>query len=241
MTLPTLSRLSTHTFSVDFLWFHSALLDGWNVEPVPSLDSLNSALASSHCQMMDIWSQFDCIVSMWTFDLLLQDWNRTWYTANPDLTQCFQNTVLVWVPCVYLWLLAPFYCLHLYCHDSGRIHMSCLCTAKMVRLWASFSSCFCCKVFPMTRRREQQLCLFPVGFLHICEMLNMYVCYLPSCSGVGFPARLLWLRGVLLHLAGEESGDPAAYGLPAQPHNTQHDGGKAPHLISSLQLCIFVP
>uniref|UniRef100_A0A673CC25 ABC-type glutathione-S-conjugate transporter n=1 Tax=Sphaeramia orbicularis TaxID=375764 RepID=A0A673CC25_9TELE len=60
------------------------------------------------------------------------DWNRTWYTANPDLTQCFQNTVLVWVPCIYLWLLAPFYCLHLYCHDHGRIRMSCLCTAKMV-------------------------------------------------------------------------------------------------------------
>uniref|UniRef100_A0A7N6B9Z8 ABC-type glutathione-S-conjugate transporter n=1 Tax=Anabas testudineus TaxID=64144 RepID=A0A7N6B9Z8_ANATE len=60
--------------------------------------------------------------------------------TNPDLTQCFQNTVLVWVPCVYLWLLAPFYCLHLYCHDSGRIHMSCLCTAKMVLgfLLASF-------------------------------------------------------------------------------------------------------
>uniref|UniRef100_A0A8C4HXN3 ABC-type glutathione-S-conjugate transporter n=1 Tax=Dicentrarchus labrax TaxID=13489 RepID=A0A8C4HXN3_DICLA len=70
----------------------------------------------------------------------LPDWNRTWYTANPDLTQCFQNTVLVWVPCIYLWLLAPFYCLHLYCHDRGRIRMSCLCTAKMVLgfLLASF-------------------------------------------------------------------------------------------------------
>uniref|UniRef100_A0A3B3ZX39 ABC-type glutathione-S-conjugate transporter n=1 Tax=Periophthalmus magnuspinnatus TaxID=409849 RepID=A0A3B3ZX39_9GOBI len=70
----------------------------------------------------------------------LWDWNRTWYTANPDLTQCFQNTVLVWVPCFYLWLLAPFYCLHLYCHDSGRIRMSGLCTAKMVLgfLLASF-------------------------------------------------------------------------------------------------------
>lgn len=64
---------------------------------------------------------------------LLQDWNRTWYTANPDLTQCFQNTVLVWVPCIYLWLLAPFYCFHLYCHDHGRIHVSNLCSAKMVR------------------------------------------------------------------------------------------------------------
>ncbi|KAM7393766.1 hypothetical protein PAMP_020615 [Pampus punctatissimus] len=70
----------------------------------------------------------------------LWDWNRTWYTANPDLTQCFQNTILVWIPCVYLWLLAPFYCLHLYCHDRGRIQMSCLCTAKMVLgfLLASF-------------------------------------------------------------------------------------------------------
>ncbi|MED6241707.1 hypothetical protein ATANTOWER_024738, partial [Ataeniobius toweri] len=70
----------------------------------------------------------------------LWDWNRTWYTANPDLTQCFQNTVLVWVPCVYLWLLVPFYCVHLYCHDRGRIQMSCLCTVKMVLgfLLASF-------------------------------------------------------------------------------------------------------
>uniref|UniRef100_A0A669EP13 ABC-type glutathione-S-conjugate transporter n=1 Tax=Oreochromis niloticus TaxID=8128 RepID=A0A669EP13_ORENI len=69
-----------------------------------------------------------------------RDWNRTWYTANPDLTQCFQNTVLVWVPCIYLWLLAPFYCLHLYCHDRGHIQMSCLCSAKMVLgfLLASF-------------------------------------------------------------------------------------------------------
>uniref|UniRef100_A0A674MDI5 ABC-type glutathione-S-conjugate transporter n=1 Tax=Takifugu rubripes TaxID=31033 RepID=A0A674MDI5_TAKRU len=68
------------------------------------------------------------------------DWNRTWYTANPDLTRCFQNTVLVWVPCIYLWLLAPFYCLHLYCHDRGRIQMSGLCAAKMVLgfLLASF-------------------------------------------------------------------------------------------------------
>uniref|UniRef100_A0A8C8E472 ABC-type glutathione-S-conjugate transporter n=1 Tax=Oryzias sinensis TaxID=183150 RepID=A0A8C8E472_9TELE len=76
----------------------------------------------------------------WGYCHGLLDWNRTWYTANPDLTQCFQNTVLVWVPCIYLWLLVPFYCLHLYCHDSGRIRMSCLCMAKMVLgfLLASF-------------------------------------------------------------------------------------------------------
>ncbi|KAK0179174.1 hypothetical protein PV327_007989 [Microctonus hyperodae] len=30
------------------------------------------------------------------------DNNLTWYTDLPDLTPCFQNTVLVWAPCVFL-------------------------------------------------------------------------------------------------------------------------------------------
>uniref|UniRef100_A0A674EC47 ABC-type glutathione-S-conjugate transporter n=1 Tax=Salmo trutta TaxID=8032 RepID=A0A674EC47_SALTR len=49
--------------------------------------------------------------------------------------ECFQNTVLVWFPCVYLWLLAPFYALKLYCHDCGCIRISTLCTAKTVILY----------------------------------------------------------------------------------------------------------
>ncbi|XP_056143847.1 multidrug resistance-associated protein 1 isoform X2 [Lampris incognitus] len=58
------------------------------------------------------------------------DWNRTWYTANPDLTQCFQNTVLVWLPCLYLWLLGPLYLIYLNRHDRGYICMSHLNKAK---------------------------------------------------------------------------------------------------------------
>ncbi|XP_030646268.1 multidrug resistance-associated protein 1-like [Chanos chanos] len=60
----------------------------------------------------------------------LWDWNLTWYTANPDLTQCFQHTVLVWFPCIYLWLCAPFYFLYLRFHNYGRISVSSLCCAK---------------------------------------------------------------------------------------------------------------
>ncbi|XP_041134322.1 multidrug resistance-associated protein 1-like [Polyodon spathula] len=60
------------------------------------------------------------------------DWNRTWYTPNPDLTQCFQNTVLVWVPCIYLWVCAPFYYLYLHSHNKGYICMSHLNRAKTV-------------------------------------------------------------------------------------------------------------
>ncbi|XP_056608084.1 multidrug resistance-associated protein 1 [Triplophysa dalaica] len=61
----------------------------------------------------------------------LWDWNLTWYTAHPDLTQCFQHTVLVWFPCFYLWICAPFYCLYLRFYDHGRISISSLCCAKM--------------------------------------------------------------------------------------------------------------
>ncbi|XP_055346997.1 multidrug resistance-associated protein 1-like [Paramacrobiotus metropolitanus] len=37
-------------------------------------------------------------------------WDRayTWDTDNPQFTPCFQKTVLVWIPCVFLWLMLPF-------------------------------------------------------------------------------------------------------------------------------------
>lgn len=62
----------------------------------------------------------------------LQDWNLTWHTENPDFTQCFQNTVLVWVPCIYLWVCFPAYFLYLRSHDRGYIQMSILNKAKTV-------------------------------------------------------------------------------------------------------------
>uniref|UniRef100_A0AAR2L5V0 ABC-type glutathione-S-conjugate transporter n=1 Tax=Pygocentrus nattereri TaxID=42514 RepID=A0AAR2L5V0_PYGNA len=43
-----------------------------------------------------------------------------------------QHTVLVWFPCVYLWLCAPFYFLYLRFHHHGRISISSLCCAKTV-------------------------------------------------------------------------------------------------------------
>ncbi len=63
-----------------------------------------------------------------------QDWNRTWQTHNPDLTPCFQNTVLVWIPCLYLWLFAPFYILYLKRNDRGYICMTHLNRAKTVSI-----------------------------------------------------------------------------------------------------------
>nr|XP_061805833.1 multidrug resistance-associated protein 1-like [Nerophis lumbriciformis] len=58
------------------------------------------------------------------------DWDRSWNTTNPDFTQCFQNTVLVWLPCIYLWLCAPLYLIYLRSHNRGYICMSHLNKAK---------------------------------------------------------------------------------------------------------------
>ncbi|XP_046361910.2 multidrug resistance-associated protein 1-like [Haliotis rufescens] len=43
----------------------------------------------------------------------LWDTNLTWYNTWPQFTECFQSTVLVWVPCGWLWLTSPFYLYYL--------------------------------------------------------------------------------------------------------------------------------
>lgn len=37
----------------------------------------------------------------------MQDSNKTWHTEDPFFTSCFELTILVWVPCVLLFVFAP--------------------------------------------------------------------------------------------------------------------------------------
>ncbi|CAG5123107.1 unnamed protein product [Candidula unifasciata] len=43
-----------------------------------------------------------CDTPLWDLDL-------TWHGSWPQFTECFQSTILVWVPCGWLWVSAPFY------------------------------------------------------------------------------------------------------------------------------------
>ncbi|CAG7836371.1 unnamed protein product [Allacma fusca] len=48
------------------------------------------------------WSMDDfCGSKFWDPDL-------TWYTNYPDLTLCFQKTVLAWIPCAFIWIFGIF-------------------------------------------------------------------------------------------------------------------------------------
>ncbi|NWX84061.1 MRP3 protein, partial [Nothoprocta pentlandii] len=68
-----------------------------------------------------------------------QDSNISIHTDNPDLTPCFQNTILAWIPSIYLWTALPFYLLYLKHHKRGYILLSMLSRFKTVLgvlLWA---------------------------------------------------------------------------------------------------------
>nr|XP_021410687.1 canalicular multispecific organic anion transporter 2 [Lonchura striata domestica] len=66
------------------------------------------------------------------------DSNLTIHTDNPDLTPCFQNTILAWIPSIYLWSALPFYLLYLKRNKRGYIVLSVLSRFKTlfgVLLW----------------------------------------------------------------------------------------------------------
>ncbi|OWK61874.1 Multidrug resistance-associated protein 1 [Lonchura striata] len=88
------------------------------------------------------------------------DWNLTWHTEDPDFTLCFQNTVLVWIPCIYLWLCFPVYSLYLQRHDRGYIQVSNLNKAKTGAHEDAFRYATFCIYFVLVLV-ELILCCFP--------------------------------------------------------------------------------
>ncbi|XP_052544029.1 ATP-binding cassette sub-family C member 3 isoform X4 [Tympanuchus pallidicinctus] len=66
------------------------------------------------------------------------DANLSIHTDNPDFTPCFQNTILAWIPSIYLWTALPFYLLYLKRSKRGYIVLSMLSRFKTlfgVLLW----------------------------------------------------------------------------------------------------------
>ncbi|KAL4659053.1 multidrug resistance-associated protein 1-like isoform X1 [Arapaima gigas] len=92
------------------------------------------------------------------------DWNQTWHTTNPDLTQCFQNTILVWVPCINLWLCLPFYYWYLKNHNRGYICVTHLNRAKTVIAFLLWVICWS-DVFYSFWERSQGAVKAPVAYI----------------------------------------------------------------------------
>uniref|UniRef100_A0A8B9RM10 ABC-type glutathione-S-conjugate transporter n=1 Tax=Astyanax mexicanus TaxID=7994 RepID=A0A8B9RM10_ASTMX len=120
------------------------------------------------------------------FLLIFQDWNQTWYTHTPELSDCFQHTVLVWAPCIYLWICSPFYCLHLYCHGRGRLPLSLLCSAKLVS----------------QEQHHQTFIFVPIVQLCVCQVLAVCIIQWERVRGCRSSVVLFlyWLLGVICSL-----------------------------------------
>ncbi|XP_071965517.1 multidrug resistance-associated protein 1-like [Antedon mediterranea] len=65
-----------------------------------------------------------CEDSFWDHDLL--------NSSTPDISECFQETVLSWIPCFYLFLFAPLYFFCLKKNNKGIIKLSSLHTGKSI-------------------------------------------------------------------------------------------------------------
>ncbi|XP_042250798.1 multidrug resistance-associated protein 1-like isoform X4 [Thunnus maccoyii] len=87
----------------------------------------------------------------------LWDWNLTWHTTRPDLTQCFQHTILVWFPCVYLWTCSPLYVLYLKLRPHrGIIPLSKLCCTKTL-LSLSLATLGLLEIFYLLVKKNEEI------------------------------------------------------------------------------------
>ncbi|KAK4875040.1 hypothetical protein RN001_011462 [Aquatica leii] len=49
------------------------------------------------------------------------DSSITWDSDNPDFTKCFEETVLVWIPCIFLWIFAGLDVYYIKCSQNKNI------------------------------------------------------------------------------------------------------------------------
>jgi ATP-binding cassette, subfamily C (CFTR/MRP), member 1 len=54
------------------------------------------------------------------------------YSSQPDFTFCFHNTVLLWMPCAVLWLVAPLWIYMLTRQSEGKIRISWILISKSI-------------------------------------------------------------------------------------------------------------
>ncbi|XP_053069306.1 multidrug resistance-associated protein 1 isoform X4 [Acinonyx jubatus] len=135
------------------------------------------------------------------------EWSVTWNTSNPDFTKCFQNTVLVWVPCSYLWVCFPFYFLYLCHHDRGYIQMTYLNKTKTALGFLLWIVCWADLFYSFWERSWGKF-LAPVflvspTLLGITMLLATFLIQLERRKGVQSSGIMLtfWLVALLCALA----------------------------------------
>uniref|UniRef100_A0A4W5LCT3 ABC-type glutathione-S-conjugate transporter n=1 Tax=Hucho hucho TaxID=62062 RepID=A0A4W5LCT3_9TELE len=124
--------------------------------------------------------------------------NQTLHTDSPDLPECFQLSVLSWLPCVYLWFACPPYIFYLQRNNKGYIMMSILNRVKTVRDHTTHWAAVCGHAYAVCPVVFLSISLFP--FLYRCNtLLALFLIQFERLSGVQSSGILFifWFLSVL--------------------------------------------
>lgn len=75
---------------------------------------------------------------VFVFVLPVQNTTTTWEVEDPDFNICFEKTVLVWIPCVFLWCLSPLDVLYIAKSRLRSVPWSWLNISKLVSAFSGF-------------------------------------------------------------------------------------------------------
>ncbi|XP_055852928.1 multidrug resistance-associated protein 1 isoform X4 [Episyrphus balteatus] len=88
--------------------------------------------------------------------------NRTWYTEDPDFTPCFEQTILVWVPCAFLWVFMFLELYYLRASLDRNIPWNFKNLSKVILHVALLVLCVVDFVKALTTRSSTENVIFPV-------------------------------------------------------------------------------
>lgn len=146
--------------------------------------------------------------------------NETLHTDRPDLPQCFQLSVLAWLPCIYLWAACPIYLFYLKRNNRGYIMMSLMNRFKTVsKLRGSFFFWFFERLL-WRNKVSPAACTICSKMNEIHKKDGIFV------SGVWLVVMDRVLDGPLLHVPRAAAGSHPATNLLCHPAGSWHDHGE---------------
>ncbi|KAJ6635066.1 Metal resistance protein YCF1 [Pseudolycoriella hygida] len=100
----------------------------------------------------------------------------TWVNTNPDFTECFKQTILVWVPCAFLSIFLPFDLYHRFNSRYADIPWSFLNISKFVTLFLLICLTFVDLGLMLGWRREDDTEIFDSQIVSVLVKAAIFVC-----------------------------------------------------------------
>ena len=104
-------------------------------------------------------------------------WNQTliWNTTHPQLTDCFQDTVMIGVPCVFLWIFTPFWLLNICTRRNSQYPSPNKKISTLILKFVCLVILEAAGIFKLIQRYKESFRLYPSDIVGPCLLLITYV------------------------------------------------------------------